>query len=92
MRWPSCVAAAPAATTALFARRHARRLAKAVLQWLKALRARAALGPDAILTEAPEGGLVAESGSRRLDLTLPTLADAALEAAADQVAGLWGET
>lgn len=55
-------------------------------------RARAALGPDAVLTEAPEGGLVAEAGSRRLDLSLPTLADAALEAAADQVAGLWGET
>lgn len=55
-------------------------------------RARAVLGPDADLIESPEGGLVAEAGSRRLDLTLPTLADAALEGAAGQVAGLWGET
>jgi hypothetical protein len=55
-------------------------------------RARAALGPDAILTESPEGGLVAEAGSRRLDLTLPTLAGAALEDAADQVTGLWAKT
>lgn len=50
-------------------------------------RARAALGPEAVLTEAPEGGLVAEAGSRRLDLTLPTLADAAL--ARSETGGLW---
>lgn len=32
------------------------------------------LGPDATITESPGGGIVARAGTRRLDLSLPTLA------------------
>lgn len=38
-------------------------------------RARAALGSRAVIREDPRGGLVAEAGTRRLDLTLESLAD-----------------
>ncbi len=42
---------------------------------LASLRAVAAAElPGATITESPDGGLVAQSGTRRLDLTLPTLA------------------
>jgi len=37
------------------------------------------LGPDAKVHEGREGGVVAEAGSRRLDLTLPELAELALD-------------
>lgn len=37
------------------------------------------LGPDASVSESPEGGVVAEAGSRRLDLSLPVLADMTLD-------------
>lgn len=37
------------------------------------------LGPEAIVTESPEGGVVAEAGSRRLDLSLPVLAELMLD-------------
>lgn len=37
------------------------------------------LGPDAIVSESTEGGVVAEAGSRRLDLSLPVLAELTLE-------------
>ncbi|MET3709229.1 hypothetical protein [Arthrobacter sp. UYEF6] len=37
------------------------------------------LGPDASVTESPDGGVVAEAGSRRLDLSLPVLAGMTLE-------------
>ena len=63
----------------------------ALLERLRA-QARASLGPGAVLTESPDGGLVAEAGSRRLDLTLRTLADIMFEAAADEVTRLWVET
>ncbi|MCA1783350.1 MAG: hypothetical protein ABR500_02115 [Dermatophilaceae bacterium] len=58
---------------------------------LERLRARAVevLGPDVIVTEGPDGGLVAVAGSRSLDLTLPTLADAVLKTMAPEISGLW---
>ncbi|WP_205759923.1 hypothetical protein [Arthrobacter sp. PAMC25564] len=37
------------------------------------------LGPDASVSESPEGGVVAEAGSRRLDLSLPALAELTLD-------------
>ncbi len=40
--------------------------------------ARTELGPDAVVLEDPAGGVTAQLGSRRLDLTLATLADAAV--------------
>jgi len=40
------------------------------------------LGPDAIITEAPGGGIIAQSGNRRLDLSLAEFA----ERAADRIA------
>ena len=58
---------------------------------MERLRARAVevLGPDVVVTEGPDGGLVAVAGSRSLDLTLPTLAEAVLGAMAPDVSGLW---
>ncbi|HUX71309.1 MAG TPA: hypothetical protein VMV41_12405 [Cellulomonadaceae bacterium] len=52
-------------------------------------RARELLGPQAVVTESPEGGIVAERGSRRLDLSLPSVAKAALGAVAPEVSTLW---
>ena len=49
----------------------------------------AELGPDARLSEDPEGGLVAEAPGRRLDLTLPALAERAVDDLGGQVAALW---
>ncbi|GAA4024539.1 hypothetical protein GCM10023063_00660 [Arthrobacter methylotrophus] len=37
------------------------------------------LGPDASVSESPEGGVIAHAGSRRLDLSLPVLAEMALD-------------
>lgn len=62
---------------------------------LKSLRARAVqeLGPDVVVTEdLNAGGLVAVAGSRSLDLTLPTLADAVLETMESEVSGLWAHS
>jgi len=47
------------------------------------------LGPDVVVTESPTGGVVAERGERRLDLSLPALAAAALDAMAPEVSALW---
>lgn len=52
-------------------------------------RSQVLLGPDAIVTESPDGGVIAELGSRRLDLTLPTLAAETLDRMAPEVDGLW---
>ncbi len=50
--------------------------------------AREQLGDDAVIERdpIPGGGIVAELGSRRVDYTLPQLADRALEVLADEVA------
>jgi vacuolar-type H+-ATPase subunit E/Vma4 len=52
-------------------------------------RARALLGPLAVVTESPAGGIVAERGSRRLDLSLPSVAESTLETMASEVSALW---
>jgi hypothetical protein len=52
-------------------------------------RARAQLGPEAVVTESPDGGIFAIVGCRRLDLSLPTLAERALARSAGEVAQLW---
>jgi vacuolar-type H+-ATPase subunit E/Vma4 len=55
---------------------------------LTAMAARAA-GPDATVTVAPAGGVVARSGSVIVDCTLPRLADLAVDALGDEVRELW---
>ncbi len=50
---------------------------------------RALLGPDAVILEKPEGGILVETGSRRLDLSLPTLATATLDGMSTEVSSLW---
>jgi vacuolar-type H+-ATPase subunit E/Vma4 len=52
-------------------------------------RALAQLGPDATVTESRGGGVLASAGSRRLDLSLPTLAERALDRSGAEVARLW---
>ena len=47
------------------------------------------LGPMASVTESHKGGVVGTAGSRRLDLSLPALAEQALEDHAREVQGLW---
>lgn len=47
------------------------------------------LGPDAEVRLHPDGGVVARSGSRRLDLSLPTLTATALEQTEAEVSALW---
>ncbi|MCC3283827.1 hypothetical protein [Arthrobacter caoxuetaonis] len=58
---------------------------------LDALRAQARtlLGRQAQLEEAPEGGIIGRLGSRSVNLSLPALADAALERHAGEVRTLW---
>jgi vacuolar-type H+-ATPase subunit E/Vma4 len=50
---------------------------------------RAVLGPDAVVSENPRGGVVARSGTRHLDLSLPTLAAQTLESMTSEVSALW---
>lgn len=52
-------------------------------------RADKVLGPMASVTESAKGGVTAVAGSRRLDLSLPTLADQAIEDHAGEVRRLW---
>ena len=52
-------------------------------------RARHLLGPGAVLTEPPGGGVVATAPGRRVDLSLTSLARLAVELAADAAEGLW---
>ena len=58
---------------------------------LQALRARAtaALGPGATVLEARDGGVVAEAPGRRIDASLPALADRALDRLGPEVTRLW---
>ncbi|GAA1469452.1 hypothetical protein [Microbacterium thalassium] len=52
-------------------------------------RGRALLGPDAVVTEHPAGGVVVEAGSRRLDLSLPALAEETWERMPEEMRGVW---
>lgn len=52
-------------------------------------RADALLGPMASVTESYKGGVTAAAGSRHLDLSLPALAEQALEQHAGEVQRLW---
>jgi len=52
-------------------------------------RAHVMLGAEASCTESPDGGVVAEQGSRRLDLSLPTLALGTLESLTAEISTLW---
>ena len=54
-------------------------------------RADALLGPTASVTESSLGGVTASAGSRHLDLSLPALADQALENRSGEVSRLWAE-
>ena len=52
-------------------------------------RCRAVLGAGATVSEDPAGGVVAQAGSRRLDLSLAALAARTLEEMSPQVNRLW---
>lgn len=52
-------------------------------------RARQTLGPDATIVEHPDGGVVAVTPVRRLDLSLPAIADRAIVDTGTKVAELW---
>ncbi len=54
-----------------------------------AARARELAGPDAVISEPPEGGVVAVSAGRRWDLSLPALAERAVGALGPEVEQLW---
>ncbi|ALO67313.1 hypothetical protein AS189_13410 [Arthrobacter alpinus] len=49
---------------------------------------RTLLGPSARVSESPDGGVIAEAGTRRLDLSLPVLAELALESMPEE-SELW---
>ena len=49
----------------------------------------AELGPDARITDTPDGGLLAETPGRRLDLSLDALADLAVHALGAEASLLW---
>jgi len=49
----------------------------------------ALLGPEATVAESSQGGVIAEAGSRRLDLSLPVLAIRTLELMTQEVSALW---
>ncbi len=51
--------------------------------------ARERAGPDAIVMDAPDGGVIAEAPGRRVDCSLGTLADRAVDALGAEVEGLW---
>jgi len=54
-----------------------------------AARARELAGPDAVISEPPDGGVVAVSAGRRWDLSLPALAERAVDALGPKVERLW---
>lgn len=59
--------------------------------WVERLaqRCREALGPRATVAASPSGGVVGEFADRRLDLSIPILATAVVEAHAAEVRQLW---
>lgn len=60
-------------------------------RWCDGLRdeVRAALGPEAVVSEHPEGGVLGESSGRRVAYTLVALAERAVDALGTDVEGLW---
>ncbi|NMH97778.1 hypothetical protein [Pseudonocardia acidicola] len=54
-----------------------------------AARARAVLGPEAVLTATPDGGVLAELPGRRLELSLDALADLAVDGLGAEAELLW---
>ena len=52
-------------------------------------RARALLGSEALLIEDDRGGVIATASGRRLDLSLPTVADRIAQSMGEEVAQLW---
>jgi vacuolar-type H+-ATPase subunit E/Vma4 len=52
-------------------------------------RARELLGPDAVVTDAPGGGIVASAAGRRLDYSLVGFAGRAIDRLGADIAGLW---
>lgn len=50
---------------------------------------RGVLGPDAVVTEHPDGGILGEVAGRRAAFTLVGLADQAVDALGSDVEGLW---
>lgn len=54
-----------------------------------AARARELAGAGAVVTEPPEGGVVAVTAGRRWDLSLPALAERAVDALGPEVERLW---
>lgn len=60
-----------------------------VLRQRLADRARELLGPDAVITDAPGGGIVARTAGRRLDYSLAGFADRAVDRLGADIAGLW---
>jgi vacuolar-type H+-ATPase subunit E/Vma4 len=91
-----------ARTTALTARREALdALRERTLRSVLALRdddrlrdrltelARAACGPDAVVTASPDGGVIAEAPGRRVDCGLRAIADRAVDALGPEVTRLW---
>jgi vacuolar-type H+-ATPase subunit E/Vma4 len=59
------------------------------LQTALAAVVRRELGPEAVVREAPSGGVEGELGGRLIDLSLDTLADRAMDAHADSLSSLW---
>jgi vacuolar-type H+-ATPase subunit E/Vma4 len=53
--------------------------------------AREQAGPHATVSEPPERGVVAEAPGRRVDCSLDTLADRAVDALGAEVEGLWAQ-
>ena len=60
-------------------------------RWRDLLRgnASAMLGADAQVNDDPGGGIVAQLGHRRVDLSLSAIAQRALDRLAPEVDGLW---
>ena len=54
-----------------------------------AARGRALLGQEASMIDVPEGGILVETPSRRLDLSLPTLASETFDEMTAEVSSLW---
>ena len=59
--------------------------------WIEQLtrRCREVLGTQATVTPSPTGGVIGELGSRRLDLSIPVLAAAVVDAHGAEVRQLW---